>query len=329
MKRIAVTLIFLASLSCRDAAGPSNEESPGGSAVVWFNGLSANADAWYPEADSLIHGAWLTGSAPNQILPLDDHSFAILSSLDAELFTASLDETGEYLLHIPLPGGTNPYCFTVSGETAWTSLLLADSVIGMDLSDGSLLPGFATRSNPSGIACTDSLIFVAYSNWPDTSSPGGVSVFNRNTYAETAWLDTGINSNWLVLQPTGLVHCYSTTYQGDGKVTIIDPSSGGSVIAAVCCGGAPGEAVYCSRKFISPDGWGDGGLVIYDESGVWERAPLNFAPSGLAVHGQVLYATCFTGNMVYMLDPETFSVTDSIPSGGDGPQGIIAVNPSS
>ena len=319
----------MASIACRDAAGPSNEESPGGRAVVWFNGLSANVDAWYPEADSLIRGAWLTGSAPNQILPLDDGTFAVLSSLDAELFTASADEIGEYLLNISLPGGSNPYCFTVSGETAWASLLLVDSVIAMNLSDGSLLPGFATRSNPSGISCTDSLIFVGYSNWPDASSPGGVSIFQRNTYTEIAWLDTGTNSNWLVLQPTGLVHCYSTTYQGDGKVSIIDPSNGGSVISAVYCGGAPGEAVFHDGKFISPDGWGDGGLVIYQESGGWERVPLNFAPSGLAVHGGVLYATCFSGNKVYMLDPDTFSVTDSIPAGGDGPQGIIAVNPSS
>jgi len=328
MKKITIiTALIAASFACRDAAGPSSGESPGGNAVVWFNGLSANADVLYPQSDSLITGAWGTGSAPNQILPLGNRIFAVLSSLDGELFTASVDQPGEYLLHVNLPQGSNPYCFANSGDRAWVSLLLADSVVEIDLSSGDLLAGFGTRSNPTGIVRTGDLILVSYSNWPDASSPGGVSVYNADTYTESNWLDTGVNSNWLALQPTGLVHCYSTTYQSDGKVSIIDPSNGGSVISAVHCGGAPGEGVYHEGQFVSPDGWGEGGLVVYDESGSWERVLLDFAPSGIAIQNGVLFATCFSGNVIYLLDAETFEVTDSFPSGGEGPQGIIAVNP--
>lgn len=327
MKKTVFTALLFASLACRDAAGPSGGESPGGTAVVWFNGLSSTIDVWYPESDSIIHGAWLTGSAPNQIKAIGNSRFAVLSSLDAELFTASVNEPGEYLLHVPLPGGTNPWYFSVNGETAWISLLLADSVVKVSLAEGSMAGGFSTRSNPSGIACTDSFVFVGYSSWPEPSSPGGVSVYDGNTYAETAWLDTGINSSWLTLQPTGLVHCYSTTYQNDGRICIIDPSGEPSVVSTVNCGGAPGEAVYHDGKFISPDGWGQGGLVIYRETGAWERISLNFTPTGLALLENVLYATCFGKNMIYMLDPDDFAVTDSVPSGGEAPQGIIAVHP--
>jgi hypothetical protein len=48
MKR---TVLFLAALAlavlpgCRDTTGPQGGQNPEGDMVVWFNGLSANADA--------------------------------------------------------------------------------------------------------------------------------------------------------------------------------------------------------------------------------------------------------------------------------------------
>lgn len=326
MKKLTAAVILLSLMGCRDASGPSGGESPGGEAVVWFNGLSATADVWYPEADSMIHGAWSTGSAPNHIASLGNRRFALLSSLEAELFTASVDEPGEFLLSVPLPVGSNPYSFAVDGDSAWVSLLLADSLMELDLSDGVASGGFSTRSNPCGTAAAAGLVFVGYSNWPDVSSEGGVSVFDPGTGEELAWLNTGVNTHWLTMQPTGLLHCYSTTYQDDGRITVIDPLDSCSIVTVIECGGAPGEGVYREGSFISPDGWGSGGLVVYDESGSWQRTSLGFAPSGLALGGDCLYATCFGGNTVYVLDPETFAVTDSIQSSGEGPQGIIAVD---
>lgn len=327
MKKIILSAALLAAAACRDAAGPAGGEGPGGPAVVWFNGLSATADAYYTQPDSLVTGAWYTGSSPSHIVSLGGGRFALLSSLDAELRVGSTDEPGAWEFSAMLPQGTNPYSMAVRGDTAWVTLLLADSVVKVSLSTGEVNEGFPTRSNPSGIACVNDLVFVSYGNWPETSSPGGVSVYSGTTGQESKWLDTGINTHWLSVQPSGRLHCYSTTYQNDGRITVAGTEPPHPVISSVECGGAPGEAVLVNGSYVSPDGWGSGGLVVYDETGGWERAGLTLSPTWLAVHGNTLYASCFGENRVYLLDPETLEPSGWMQSGGEGPQGIVAVDP--
>lgn len=329
MKWIILTGVLLLSSGCRDAAGPSGEESPGGTAVIWFNGLSATADAYFPDTDSLITDAWLTGSAPNQIKDLGNGSFAVLSSLSAEIGVASPSDPGQYTLNVLLPPGTNPYSFAADGVTGYATLLLTDSVSLFSLITGQIIGGFPTRSNPTGVEYAENRIFVSYGNWPDETSPGGVSVYSQDSGTELAWLNTGENTQLLKLQPTGRIHCYSTTYSDDGKITVINPAGDQYYYSEIICGGAPGEAVFLDGQFISPDGWGQGGLVVYSESGASERIELPFSPTGLTLCDGFLYATSFGGNMVYVIDPYSFTVTDSLPSGGEGPQGIIAVDPAS
>ncbi|HPF32987.1 MAG TPA: hypothetical protein PK907_08225 [Candidatus Sabulitectum sp.] len=327
MKKIMPYAALLLAAACRNAAGPSQGEGPGGPAVVWFNGLSATIDAYYTEADSLVTGAWYTGSSPNHMVSIGGGRFAVLSSLDAELRVTGTAETGSWETTALLPLGTNPYSMAVSGDTAWVSLLLADSVVRVSLTTGEVSGGFSTRNNPSGIACSGDLVFVSYSNWPETSSPGGVSVFRSDTGEETRWLNTGVNTHWLVMQPSGNLHCYSTTYQNDGAITVMNAQPPHLEISSFMCGGAPGEAVLANGSFISPDGWGEGGLIVYDEAGNWERIELDTACVGLAFHGGKIYATSFGENRVYVLDPETFETTLWMQSGGEGPQGIVAVDP--
>jgi DNA-binding beta-propeller fold protein YncE len=293
---------------------------------VWFNGLSATADIYYPEHDLLLAGAWSTGSAPNQIKKIGNRDFAVLSSLGAEIFTASADEPGGYGTRIPLPRGSNPYCFSQYGSSCFVTLLLADSVIALELDSGLITGGFSTRANPSGVETASGRVFVGYGNWPEASSPGGVSVYTMDDGQETQWLDTGVNTQTLKLQPSGLIHCYSTTYQNDGRITVIDPDGEPFIISEIGCGGAPGEAVMQGGLFISPDGWGQGGFIIYTEAGEHHRAELPVSPTGLAVADGFLYCTSFGSNAVYRIDPGSMTVVDSVSSGGEGPQGIVAVN---
>lgn len=327
MRYIALLSLILLAAGCRDAAGPSSAGSPGGPCVVWFNGNSATADGFWTDHDSLITSAWSTGTAPNHIVVLEEDEFLILSSLSAEISLNSIDLPGEVLADWQFAPGSNPYSMAVCGDTGFTTLLLLDSVRTFGLPHGSIGGSFATRANPSGIAATPGHVFVSYASWPSAQSPGGVSVYERDGYEEVGWVNTGVNTHWLTLQSTGRIHCYGTTYQDDGTITVISAEDPWSVVAVIECGGAPGEGVAVNGDFLSPDGWGQGGLVRYDESGNWERIDTSFPPTDLAVHDGIIYATSFSRNRIYLLDAITLNVIDSLPSGGEGPQGIVAVDP--
>jgi len=320
-----ILLILLAS-SCRDVAGPVEGNTPGGSFVVWFNGLSGNADAYFVASDSLIVNAWSTGEAPNQIIEIDKGHFAVLSSLSAELRVFSCNTTGVTEKTIQFPSGSNPYSFCLAGDTGYSALCLTDSVAVFSIQSAGVTGMIHTRSNPSGIAYSGGKLFVGHANYPDASSLGGVSVINPVSGELIKWIDTGVNTHWLKLQTSGMIHCYSTTYTDNGKVTVINPETL-EITAVIPCGGAPGEGIRINDNFISPDGWGSGGLVKYTETGDFTGIDLPFAATNLAVWGDTLFATSFGIAKVYMLDAQTFSVVDSLQAGGEGPQGIIAIDP--
>ncbi len=319
-------LLVITASSCRDVAGPVEGNTPQGPFVVWFNGLSGNADAYFIASDSLITNAWSTGEAPNQIVELDNGQFAVLSSLSADLRVFSCNTTGVTERTVQFPAGSNPYSFCMTGDTGYSALSLADSVAVFSIQSAETTGMIHTRSNPSGTAYSSGKLFVGHANYPDASSPGGVSVISPVSGELIKWIDTGVNTHWLKLQPSGMIHCYSTTYTDDGKITIINPETL-EMVAAVQCGGAPGESINVNDSYISPDGWGSGGLVKYTETGDFTRIDLPFSATNLAVYGDTLYATSFGSAKVYMLDAATFSVVDSLQAGGEGSQGIIAVDP--
>ncbi|MCK5841072.1 MAG: hypothetical protein KAH31_02805 [Candidatus Sabulitectum sp.] len=329
MKRIIILLyLILVAASCRDAVGPAEGDMPEGPFVVWFNGLSGYADAYFIEADTVITHAWLTGEAANQIINIQGDTFAILSSLTADLRLFSGNRLGVTDQIVYFPEGSNPYSFVFSGDTVYAALYLDNSIAVLDMLSGNIINNIITRSNPCGIEYYGGKIFVSYANLPDPSSPGGVSVYDPVIEAELYWIDTGVNTNWLKIQPSGMLHCYSTTYpEINGHITIVDPNTF-QICATVECSGAPAEAIQVGESFISPDGWGLGGLIKYNESGDFTRVELPFAPTDLAISGNTIYATSFAANMVYLLDSATFLVVDSLQSGGEGPQGIIAIDPS-
>jgi len=329
MKRIIILLyLILVAASCRDVAGPAEGNAPEGPFVVWFNGLSGYTDAYFIEADTVITHAWLTGEAANQITNIQGDAFAILSSLTADLRVFSGNRLGVTDQIVDFPEGSNPYSFVFSGNTIYVTLYLDNSIAVTDIVSGSIVKYITTKSNPCGIEYYGGKIFVSYANLPDPSSPGGVSVYDPETEAEIIWIDTGVNTNWLRIQPSGMLHCYSTTYpEVNGHITIVDPATF-QICTTVECSGAPAEAIQVGESFISPDGWGLGGLIKYNESGDFTRVELPVAPINLTISGNTIYATSFAANMIYLLDASTFSVIDSLQSGGEGPQGIIAIDPS-
>ncbi|MCK5785502.1 MAG: hypothetical protein KAH54_02965 [Candidatus Sabulitectum sp.] len=329
MRKIIVAVSFILSFTaCRDVVGPAEGNTPEGPYAVWFNGLSANASAYYQESDSLMVNGWSTGSAPNQIVRSGDNQFGILSSISADIRFFSGESTGTTIGLITMPDGSNPYSFAISDGVGYAALLLSSSVSVFDTSTYETTGTIPTNLNPSGIACMEKKLFVGHGNYPDPSSPGGVSVIDTDTGELIKWIDTGVNTHWLKLQPSGMLHCYSTTYPDmDGRITIVNPETM-SIEAVILCDGAPGEGVSMGDEFLSPDGWGNDGLIKYTEYGTFSRVDLPFAATGLAIHENTLYATSFGANMIYLLDTATFSVFDSLQAGGEGPQGIIAIDPS-
>ena len=104
MKRIIILLyLILVAASCRDAVGPAEGDTPEGSYVVWLNGLSGFADAYFIQENTLITNAWSTGQAPNQILSLGNNTFAVLSSLSADIRFFSGENTGTTAGSVILP----------------------------------------------------------------------------------------------------------------------------------------------------------------------------------------------------------------------------------
>ena len=327
-KLLGILVMVLFSAACRDAVGPVEGNMPEGPFVVWFNGLAYNADAYFIEADSLIVNAWSTGDAPNQVLPCGANGFAVLSSISADLRIFSGDETGTTEKTVYFPEGSNPYSFVLSGSTGYAALSTRDSIAVFNTETAVVEKMIPSRANPSGIEYRNGSIFLSYANYPDPSSPGGVSVFDASSGAEVTWIDTGVNTYWLKIQPSGMLHCYSTTYPDlNGRITIVDPSTM-EVSAIVECGGSPGEAIKVGNHYLSPDGWGTGGLIRYTESGDFTLVNLPFSPTGLVLWENTIYATSFGAGKVYMLDDESFSILDSLQAGGEGPQGIIAIDPS-
>lgn len=328
MKRIAPILATLALAltgGCRDNTGPSGNENPAGDIVVWFNGLSGTADAWFPKSDSLVQTCWQTGGTPNAILDLGDGRFAILSSLDPELRIYDSEQGGSAEACIYLPVGSNPYGAAVNDDTVYITLLLTSQVAVASLTDLSVTALWDVPANPSGIAFSNGRLFVTHGSWPETTSPGGVTVLDAATGDSLAWLDTGINTTWAKAFGTGMVHAGATTYADDGTVSIIDPQTP-SIAQKFTAGGTPGEPVMVGGDFVSPNGWSGNSLLVYHEGGDFNWVGTGFASTGLASLENSIYATDFGGNCVRVLSAADFNVQDTLTAGGEGPQGIIALD---
>lgn len=323
----AIILCILTAASCNSPAGPETGPTPEGSVIAWFNGLGNTMDLYFPRSDSLVSTAYVTGSAPNDLLHLGSGRLAVLSSLSSILQVVDLAVSGSILHEIAFPAGSNPYSMAFGYDRVWVTLLLTGQIATVSTETWTLAGAVDVPDYPYGIALSSGSIFVSHGDYYPNTTPGGVTVLDAVTLYETGWIDTGQNTTELWrCDETGNIHAFSYTYTDDGVVSIIEPSSA-TITAQVSTGGAPFSPVRTGSSFACCDGFGSS-IFFYDESGAllstWVPDS-SMALAGLAASGDTLYMSDFNSDMVYIADWTSKVILDSLPA-GDGPQGIIAVN---
>ena len=318
--------LVLAAAACETTTGPSSQPNPAGTVIAWFDGLAGTVDLYYPGCDSLVSPAYTAGSAPNDILFLGDDMLAVLNSLTPSLQVFDLSSSGTLLHEVELPQGSNPWAMAYGYEGIWITLLASHQVVEVSTDDWTIAGSVDVPDNPSGIAIAAGRIYVSHADWPVSSSPGGVTVLNAVTLEQEGWIDTGVNTSDLwYCTGTGSLHAMSTTYTGDGTVTIIDPLSC-SIQAQVLTVGPPASPVKLGTGWACCESFGDT-VYFYGYTGTPTAAwvPVESASlGGMAVSGDTLYMTDFGGDTVIRAFWETQSLIDPLPA-GDGPQGMEAV----
>ena len=321
----SIALVLFAVVSCNSPAEPGSEPTPGGRVIAWFNGMSYTVDLYFPESDSLVTNAYITGDIPNDILSHEDGYIAVLNSTSANVQVFDLESTGGELFHIDFPAGCNPYTMSWNGNNLWVTLLMTSQVAKVNLTAGGSVTLFPVKANPTSIAVTENRVLVGHGNYPESSVTGGITVLDASTGNVIDSISTPDNVCFMrYFSETGLVHAISSTYTGDGKISLVDPASA-TILAQISTGGSPGYPVRIGSGFTAGDTWWSDAIFFYDEAGTlldtW-NAGIN--ATGLAVSGDTLYITDFGADKVYIADWESRTILDSL-AVGDGPQGIIAV----
>ncbi len=320
---ICIILISLVSVSCNSPVESSSDPTPGGRVVVWFNGMANTVDLYFPESDSLVTSAYITGEVPNDILSHEDGYIAVLNSTSANVQVFDLESTGGELFHIDFPSGSNPYQMSWDGDNLWVTLLMSSQIARVDLIPGGTVTLFDVPEYPCSVASTGTLVLVGHGYWQ--TGTGGITVLDTSTGNVIDSVSTPENTNTLMyFSSTGLVHAMSTTYNGDGVISIVDPVNS-TILTQIATGGSPGKPVKVGSYFASGDGWSSDAIFFYNEAGslldTWNNG---VNATGLAASGDTLYITYFNNDMVYIADWNAQVILDSLVA-GDGPQGIIAI----
>ena len=329
MKRIfvAIAVAALLSAACDDTTGPGSQPNPDGKVIAWFNGLANTIDLYYPGSDSLVSTAFVTGNVPNDLLYLGSDMLAVVNSTSSTLQIVDIAVSGSLLQEITFPGGSNPWAMAYGYDNIWVSLLQKDQIVTVSTEDWTLGGAVDVPANPSGMAVAAGTIFVSHANWPDGTSPGGVTALDAITLDELGWIDTGVNTAWLSYFPeTGHIHAFSSVSGADGVVSIIDPVTA-TISAQVQTGGNPQSPVRVGSSFACCDAWGSS-IFFYSESGAlistWVPDSSMTSLAGLAVSGDTLYMTDFSGDLVHRALWQSQTLLTPL-TAGNGPQGIIDV----
>jgi len=319
-------LISLVAVSCNSPVEPDPGSNPGGLVIAWFNGLGNTIDLYFPESDSLVSTAYVTGNAPNDFLYMGSDKLAVLSSLSSILQIVDLAVSGSILHEISFPGGSNPWAMDYGYGNIWVTLLLSDQIVTVSTETWTLGGAVDVPEFPYGIALAAGAIFVSHGDFYPDITPGGVTVIDAVTLEETGWIDTGQNTTELWhCSDTGNIHAFSSTFTDDGVISIIDPVTA-TIKAQVQTGGNPHSPVRSGSSFACCDAWGSS-IFFYNESGTLQSTWIpdsSITLAGLAVSGDTLYMTDFVEDKVYMGLWESQTLLGSL-SAGDGPQGIVVV----
>lgn len=324
---VLAVLIGLLPVSCSTPAGPSEAPTPDGAVIAWFNGLGNTVDLYFPGCDSLLSDSYITGSAPNFMLYTGSDRLAVLSSLSSLLQVLDVSTSGSVLHEISLPAGSNPWAMASGYDNLWITLLLTGQIVTVSTDTWTVGGAVEVPDYPYGIALAAGRIFVSHGDFfPDTTA-GGVTVINAVTLDEEGWLDTGRNTTELWYSgETGMVHAFSSTFTGDGGISIIDPVSL-EIAARINTGGNPLSPVVTGDHFACADAWGSS-VFFYDESGAllstWTPEQ-SMTIGGIAVSGDTLYMTDFTGDQVHRALWQSGTMLPPL-AAGDGPQGIVSID---
>ncbi len=321
-----IAIVSIMATSCNTPAEPSTEPTPDGLVIAWFNGLGNTIDLYFPESDSLVSTAYVTGNAPNGLLYLGSDKLAVLSSLSSTLQVVDLSVSGSILHEINFPGGSNPWAMAYGYDNIWVTLLLTGQIATVSTETWTLGGAVDVPDYPYGIALAAGNIFVSHGDYYPDTTPGGVTVIDAVTLKETGWIDTGQNTTelWYCTQ-TGNIHAFSSTFTDDGVISIIDPGTA-TISAQVQTGGNPHSPIRLGSSFACCDSWGSS-IFFYNESGALQSTwtpDSSITITGLAVCGDTFYMTDFGEDKVYMALWQFHTLMGSLPA-GDGPQGIVLV----
>jgi len=322
---LSIALLTALLAACNNPAEPDPQPTPPGRVVAWFNGLSNTVDLYFPRSDSLVTMAYITGDVPSDILSPEDGRIAVLSSFGATVQVFDIDMTGGDVFTIDLPSGSNPYSMSLDGINLWVTLLNTGQVARTSPAAGASVELYYIGGNPTSIAAVGDLVLVGHGTWPDSTVRGGITVLNASTGEILDSIPTPDNVTSMRYFPeTGMVHAVTTTYTGDGMISIINPVSL-QIMAQVPTGGAPSAPVMAGSVFASGDGFFSGGIFVYDETGsllsTWDTG---VSPGGLGLSGDTLYIADFGADRIYLADWTSRTMLDTLVS-GDGPQGMVVV----
>ena len=325
-----MTTVILLNIvvSCNSPVEPDPGPTPGGGVIAWFNGLGSTVDLYFPDSDSLVSSAYITGDAPNDLSYMGSDRMALLSSLSSVLQIVDLSVSGSIMHEIALPSGSNPWAIACDNNTIWVTLLLSGQIVSVSTEDWTVENILNVSEYPYGIAVAGGSIFVSHGDYYPNTTPGGVTVIDETTLQNTGWIDTGENTTELwYCSETGKIHAFSSTYgSNNGVVSIIDPATA-TISAQVQTGGNPHSPCRAGSNFACCDAWGPS-IFFYDESGsllsTW-TTDSSVTLAGLAASGDTLYMTDFGSDMLYIANIPSRVILDSLET-GDGPQGIIYIN---
>jgi len=318
MRTMLLTAAAAALVSgCGDPAGPPGGTNPSGDAVAIVNTMSNTVDLYYPESDTIVSSAYVTGSSPNDALLTEGGMLAVVCSLDDRVELFDLSESGPPRAAAQLPAGSNPYTIAGLDGMLYTTMLLGSGIAEIDPADMTVRRYLDTAPYPSGVAASGGLLWVSH-GYGTLDSIGMVSVVDPVSWTVADTVQTAQNAFEASGVGAGEVHVLTTSYQGDGEVFLLDAYTG-EVRAQVDLGGTPSISAR-PREWAC--GWllamGSAGLLVYDETGVSETMEVGMPATDAVLHGGLVYVASFAADAVLVWDPAAGEAVDTLQA-GSGP----------
>lgn len=233
------TVLFLVTIALNAHAGPS---------LYVVNGLGETLSRVALDSNAVYNNIVSLGSdinsSPNQIVIRDTLAYVVVSLTD-EIQIIDL-RTNSTLGYIDLPVGSSPYWLVFYDDnTAYVSLLTANSVAKLDMKSHLMVDQFAVGKSPEGLAIADHKLYVANTGFDFGTylyDPGSVSVIDIGPDTLVVDIPVGLNPQFMETDAEGRLHvvCTGDYFSVFGSVHVIDPLLA-LVVDTVIVGGSPGQ----------------------------------------------------------------------------------------